>query len=163
VRWESGDSAVVYVRPNDAGVVALDTGATTLTAHLLDIPFGIELTATASVHVARNPIVTIAAVPASTILHPGEVVGFQPHAKDGDGVTITSRPITWTSADPTVATVAIISGNLDITGVSVGSTMVTATCDGYQQTLVVDVHPPPTVASVVISPSRWTLAEGAHL
>lgn len=79
--------------------------------------------------------------------------------KDPQGGIISGRTIVWSSGSPSVATVS--SDGL-ITGVSVGITTITATSEGKRGTVEVTVVPVP-VATVELTPTTGTLVEGRTL
>lgn len=64
------------------------------------------------------------------------------------------RPVTWSSSNPSVAT---ISSTGLLTTVTVGTTTITATSEGKSASLPFTVLPPPPVATVALSPSSGFL------
>jgi len=81
------------------------------------------------------PVATVVTAPAAVDLVPGgtEIVVATP--KDETGNVLTDRPVTWTTSDPSIATVA--SGV--VSGVSLGSVTITATIEGHAATTTVNV------------------------
>ncbi len=73
------------------------------------------------------------------------------------GGTLNGRLVTWASADNAVATVST-SGS--VTGVAIGSTVVTASSEGRSTSVTVSVTRP-QVARVAVSPATLTLNIGA--
>src|SRR5205814_6173936 len=76
---------------------------------------------------------------------------------DSAGNPLAGRVITWSTDNPTVATVS--SSGL-ARGVSAGSATITATSEGKTATATVTVSPVP-VAAVTISPSSATIFVGS--
>jgi uncharacterized protein YjdB len=81
---------------------------------------------------------------------------------DAQGNVLEGRGITWTSNNESVATV---SQDGLVTAQSAGVTTVTATSEGKSGSSLITVTPapPPPVASVLVSPSDTTVAEGADV
>jgi len=77
-------------------------------------------------------------------------------ARDAKGTTLTGRTIAWTSASSAIATVS--SGGV-VTGVAVGSAVITATIEGKSGSQTVTVVPPP-VASVSVTVASGSLQVG---
>lgn len=77
-------------------------------------------------------------------------------AHDAKGTALTGRPVTWTSASPTIATVT--AAGL-VTGVAAGSTAITATIGGKTGSKTINVVPPP-VATVSVTLAASTLRVG---
>jgi adhesin/invasin len=67
--------------------------------------------------------------------------------KDAGGATLTDRPVTWSTSDPAVATVA--SGV--VTGVALGTATITATIEGHAATTTVRVREGAIVSSAGLS------------
>ena len=77
-------------------------------------------------------------------------------AHDAKGNAVTGRPVTWTSATQTVATVSTTGL---VTGVATGSTSITATVDGKTGSHMINVTPP-AVATVSVTLEASTLRVG---
>jgi plastocyanin len=176
--FASSDATVATV--DNAGVVrGLKAGSSTITGSLT--MGGVTKTATYGIAVlaaaappTNPPAQTVAAFalnPASATLAIGATQAFDPIATDAAGARITSLPaITWTSQDPSRATVA----NGTLTAVAAGTTVVTAsfTAGGRTWTATANVTitapPPPAAPSTAtvqgvedaFSPSSVTIAAG---
>jgi uncharacterized protein YfaP (DUF2135 family)/uncharacterized protein YjdB len=110
-----------------------------------------------------NPLVPRAAVanvavspPAVGPLARGGTVGLTALVRDGRGNPLLDRPVTWNSANPTVATV---SATGVVTAFAPGTTAVTATSEGVIGSAVVTVREPSAVV-VSITPQAVTLNPG---
>jgi uncharacterized protein YjdB len=86
----------------------------------------------------------------------GATLQLKATAKDGSGAAVTNPGITWSSANPAVATV---DANGRVTAKSVGTAVIAAMaacCSAEQVTITVQ----PTVASVSVSPSTASVQVG---
>jgi hypothetical protein len=102
----------------------------------------------------RVQSVDIAPSPASVVVGGTQQLTATP--KDASGGTVSGTTATWTSANQAVATVS--SSGL-VTGVTIGSTTVSARINGVAGTATVNVTPPP-VASVAIEPAAPSTTVG---
>ena len=122
VTWKSSNTAVAAV--NSAGTVtAVRTGSATITVATGNV------TAAVQVQVAL-PFASIIVAPAEPeVLTPGQTLRLEAVAKGQDGVVYRSftqglgLTISWTSSDPSVATV---SAKGEVTAVGAGSAVITA-------------------------------------
>jgi len=163
VRWSSSDDRVATV--TSLGMVAaVGAGRATITAA------SEGRSASASVAVTAAPvqpgppagIATVAVVPSQLDLVVGETVQLSAALRDARGGPLAGRLITWTSADPRIATV---NSNGTVTAVSGGTTRITATSErrGGASTVTVTVPLPPApapVASIDVTPDPGTLRVG---
>lgn len=85
----------------------------------------------------------------------GKTLGFVIELRDASGNKLTGRQVSWSSLNPNIATV---DANGLVTGVAIGSSVVTARADGA--TAQTDVRVQPVVASVVLSPSNASVPVG---
>jgi uncharacterized protein YjdB len=109
-----------------------------------------------TVTVTPVPVGTVT-LPATTTLVAGQTTTLTPVVKDANGLVVTDRVVTWTSSNPTVATVtsaglvrALVTGTATITATSEtksGSTALTVT--------------PAAVGSVTVAPLTTTIASGS--
>ena len=149
VGWASSDNAIATV--SSSGVVTgVASGTVTITASS-DGQSG-----TATVTVTSVPVASVAVTPATTTVTVGQTVQLAATARDASGQTLTGRAVTWTSASPGIASV---SGSGLVSGVSAGSTTITATIDGVPGATTVTVGPVP-IGTVSVSPSTVTLNPG---
>lgn len=90
----------------------------------------------------------------------GKTQQFTATAKDSSGNAITGVAFTWASSATGVAT--INSSGL-ATGVSAGTTQISASASGITSSAdTLTVTPPPTVASITVSPSSPSIAVNAR-
>jgi alpha-tubulin suppressor-like RCC1 family protein/uncharacterized protein YjdB len=110
-----------------------------------------------------TPVAAVAITPSTgaTVLV-GRTMPLAAAAKDAAGNTLSGRTITWQSSATAVATV---DANGVVTGVSAGTTTITAASEGRSATttLTVQAPSPAAVASVVIASASNSLRAGDTL
>lgn len=132
VNWTSSASQQASVS-NTGLVTALTPGTVTITAT------SEGKSGTAQVTVTQPPA-SIASVTVSgptTTLVPQQTVQLTAVTKDQAGATLTGRTVSWSSSQPTVATVNPSTGL--VTALTAGATTVTATSEGVNGTIQVTV------------------------
>jgi uncharacterized protein YjdB len=102
-------------------------------------------------------VAAIVGLPAIDSVRLGRVNGFVVEARDATGNKLVGRKLNWSSLNPNVATV---DANGLVTGVAIGSTVITARADGV--TAQTDMRVQPLVASVVLSPSLASVPIGTN-
>lgn len=112
--------------------------------------------AIAAITVTPKPVASVTVSPAGAAILVGQTVQLQATTFDAQGDTLTGRAITWSSSQSLVASVN--SSGL-VTGLSPGSTVITATSEGKQGNATVVVSAVP-VASVQVQPTPDTLILG---
>lgn len=137
----SSDNAVATV---DASAVV--TGRSAGTAIITATAEG--KTATATVNVAPGPVLSVEVTPQSPSVRVGATIQLSATLRDASGAVLTGRTVTWTSSDPTKATV---SDTGLVTGVAEGTATITATSEGKSASTTVSVLRMP-VASVRFAP-----------
>ncbi len=100
----------------------------------------------ASVTVITPPVAAVALAPGSLTLTVSGSSQLTATLTDAAGTTLTGRTVTWSTANAAVATV---NGTGVVTGVAIGSTVITATSEGRSASVPVAVIPNTTVASTV--------------
>src|SRR5438094_7916908 len=97
--------------------------------------------------------------PATATIRVGQTLQLTATPKDSAGGTLTGRMVTWTSGNPSVAT---ISGSGLVAGVTAGSATITATSEGKSSSAALTVTPVPvaSVASVAVAPATAGMATG---
>src|SRR5579883_2673644 len=103
-------------------------------------------------------VASIAVAPASPTITVGSTEQFTATAKDANGNTISGVAFTWASSATGVAT--INSSGL-ATGVSAGTTQITASANGVTSSADTLAVTPPPVASITVSPVSPTITVGA--
>jgi uncharacterized protein YjdB len=146
VTWASSNVQIATVSASGV-VTGVSAGTVTITATSEGKSGG------ATVVVARVPVGTVSVLPTATGLIVGQTATLAATVKDANGAVVTDRLVTWTSSNPTVATVGTSGAVL---AVSPGSATITATSEGKTAAAVVTVTPVP-VGSVVVSPSTLAL------
>ena len=150
--WASSDTLVAAV--DDAGLV---TGVGTGQA---------DVTATAAGITGRTALTVVAPAPTTVAVTPdtlaltaiGQTVQLTAEVRDQVGRTMEGIPVSWSSADTTVA--AVDSLGL-VTAIGGGATTIAATAGAVSGTAVVTVMQ--SAGSVVVSPAADTVAPGDTL
>jgi uncharacterized protein YjdB len=148
VTWSSSNSSVATV--SASGVV---TGVATGTATITATSEGKSGSSTVTV---LAPVASVTVAPSSKTLAIGQTVTLVATTKDASGNVLTGRTISWTSSDPSVATV---SSSGIVTGASGGTATITATSEGKSGTSTITVTPAP-VGSVTVTPSPASVVLG---
>ncbi|HEX8210845.1 MAG TPA: Ig-like domain-containing protein [Longimicrobium sp.] len=149
---ELGGRTVTLVTSN-AAVAAIDanrmvTGMSAGTATITATAEG--KTATATVNVVPGPVTSVEVTPQNATIQSGASVQLTAIARDASGAAVGGRPITWTSADPAVASV---SATGLVTGSNPGGPVaITATVEGKSAMAQVTVIPVP-IATLTLSPN----------
>jgi uncharacterized protein YjdB len=152
VTWTTSDGAVAAV--DGTGLVsgiALGTATITATSE--------GQTGTATVTVSSVPVASVVVAPSAANILVGATVQLTATAQDAAGGVLAGRAITWSSSNPSVATVS--SSGL-ATGLAAGTTTISATSEGTNAAATVTVANVP-VASVVITPATALMLAGASV
>ena len=152
VTWSSSNTGIATV--SATGLVsptgANDSGTVTITA----TSGGINGTAT--VTIAQDPVATVTVAPPTSTISATQTQQLTATLKDAGGTVLTGRAVTWTTSDPTIATVSA-TGLVSPTGANdSGIVTITATSGGVNGTATVTVAPDP-VASVTVAPPSSTI------
>jgi len=159
VTWTVADGSVASVSnadPTRGSVQALAAGTTTVEAMAGNVA------ATASVTVTDAVLRSIDLTPASPTVAVNSVLRLAATGTYSDGTTadITAR-VTWSSATPSVAAVSNASGVQGlVTGVSAGTSVVSATLSGVSGTTTVTVTEA-SLVSITLSPAAVSISRGA--
>lgn len=149
ITWSSSADSIATV--SSGGIVTgVAAGVATITATIEGKTASSTVTVTAP---APTPVASVNVSPSTVNLIVGGTQPVTATTLDAAGNTLTGRVVTWTTADPNVATVTS-SGLITATGV--GSTSVVATSEGQNGVVTVSVAAP-SVASISISPSPATV------
>ncbi len=147
--WSSSNVSVASVSATGL-VTAVSIGGATITATVEG------RAASASVTVVAVPVASVAITPATLTVTVGLTAPLSAVVRDADGLPLTGRPVTWTSNNPTIATVG--ADGL-VTGLAVGSAVITGSADGVSGTSAVTIVPAP-VAAVAVTPGTASLMVG---
>src|SRR2546425_3756045 len=128
-----------------------DTGKVKVTA--TGHPGGAD---TAVVTVTPAPVASVTVSPGSASVQVVQTVQLSATTTDSTGGVLTGRVVSWSSANPSVATVG---GSGLVTGIAVGSATLTATSEGQSGTAAIAVTTVP-VASVAVTPTTATIQVG---
>jgi uncharacterized protein YjdB len=145
VTWSSTNAAVLTV-----SATGLATGVAPGSATVVATVEG--RTATASVVVTAPPVNTVTVSPATGTVSVGTTQALTATLRDVAGVVLPGREVTWTSSAPTVATV---SASGVVTGVTIGTAIITASAEG--RTGTAEVRVTSSVAQIRIAPAAPTM------
>jgi hypothetical protein len=87
---------------------------------------------------SQEPVASVAVTPTTVTLAPRQSTQFGATLRDAAGATLGGRVVTWTSSDPTVATISSAGAAL---AVSEGTTTITATSEGVSADAQLTVSP----------------------
>lgn len=149
VVWTSSDTSIARV--STTGVV---TARTLGTARIAATANGVS--GTADVTVSPKAVSSVRIEPSTASIQVGGTVQLEALTFDADGELLPGRSVTWSSLNNSVATV---SNNGLVTGVSQGAVTITATSEGRSANAAVTVQLRP-VASVTVVPEKHTLLVG---
>jgi trimeric autotransporter adhesin len=150
VQWSSQSPAIATVSATGL-VVGVATGTVTITG----VSEG--RSATARVVVVPQPVGAVVVSPAQSTLSVGQSLKLTVQVIDDDGTLLPGRAVQYRSSSSAVATVATDG---TVTGVTAGTTIITATSEGRSGTAQVTVTPS-AVRSVRIDPTTASLRVGA--
>ncbi|MEZ4456879.1 MAG: Ig-like domain-containing protein [Gemmatimonadales bacterium] len=150
VTWTTSNGGVATVASSGL-VTSVSAGSATITATVEGVA------GTSAITVVPPPVATVSVTPASASLSIGQTVGLTATPKDSAGTPLTGRSISWSSNQPSVATVS--SGGL-VTAVASGAATVAATVEGQSGSSAVTVAGATTgtVSGVVNSPQLGPMA-----
>jgi len=114
---------------------------------------------TAILTVTQVPVASVTVTPNPASVTVQGTVALTATTRDAQGTVLTGRTVTWSSANPQIATV---NGSGVVTGTGVGSVTVTATSEGRQGSATVNVSPV-AVSSVTIAPSAASVRVGGSV
>jgi uncharacterized protein YjdB len=155
ITYSTDNSAVISV--SASGVVkGMGAGSTKMRA----TSGGVTSTETFYVTGSSSTIASITVAPASTSLTVGQTTQAVATARDAQGAVIGGSTFTWTTSNPSVATV---SGSGLVAGTGTGSATISAASSGRTGSMALTVSAPgPTgaVASVTVSLSPSSITIG---
>jgi uncharacterized protein YjdB len=147
VGWSSRDASIATVDANGSVVAGASQGSTWIVARTAT-----NLADSASVKV-RAPVAKVTVSPASATLARGQTSSFSAELRDAGNHLIDDRTATWSSSDPSVATVSASGG---VVAVKIGATTITASAEGKTATAGVSVVSP--VDHIELTPGTLTFA-----
>jgi hypothetical protein len=134
VTWRSSDPSVASVTSSGL-VTAIAAGVTSIIATVDGISGSVAVTVPAPQSVA-----SVSVSPSSSSLQVGQTVQLSATMRDASGNVLSGRSVTWTSSNPTIATVS--SSGL-VTARAAGAAGMTATSEGVSGGATVSVTAPP--------------------
>jgi trimeric autotransporter adhesin len=149
ITWSSSNAQVATV--SSAGVV---TARSVGDARIAASAGG--RSAVSTITVTAREVASVEITPVAISLRVGRTTSLQARALDAEGQPLTDRTITWSSGNPSIATV---TSQGVVTAVAPGATTITATSDGRTGQAAVTITPEP-VATVTLTPTLDTLAVG---
>lgn len=153
VTFSSSNTAVATIDPNTGVATGVSAGTTSITA---SSEGKTSNAATLTVNPAAVGSVTISPKTASVDVG-ATTPPFNAVTKDDKGHVLTGRTIAWNSSNTVVAT---IDASGVATGVSPGTSSITAQSEGTtSNTATLTVNPAP-VATVAVSPATQTITDG---
>ncbi len=150
VTWSSSNTSVATVSTNGL-LTAVAVGSAVITAS----SNGKTATVNATV-VAQSPasVASVTVAPTTVSVTTGHSVQLTASVKDSVGNVLGGRTVTWSSSNPSVATVS--STGL-VSGIASGAATISAASGGQQGTASVTVNPV-SIAQVIISPASANLS-----
>ncbi|PYP40227.1 MAG: hypothetical protein DMD48_04345 [Gemmatimonadetes bacterium] len=104
---------------------------------------------TAAVTISVLPVTSVAVTPVTASEPVGQTVSLTATPEDANGNALSGRVVTWVSS---AAAVATVDGNGQVTGVTAGLALITATSEGQSGTALITV----TAPVVVTDPGQVT-------
>jgi uncharacterized protein YjdB len=153
-RWSSSAQQVATV-DNTGRITAIARGSTQILAQLSQIPLGSIVNSPLSVTVVGVSSVAIA--PSTVVLEVGRTAALVANVQVDVGVT--PLPVAWASNDLSKVTV---SATGQITALSPGTALITATCEGRSATALITIVPA-SVAYISLTPASSTVEVGASV
>lgn len=141
--WTSSDTSVAVVAPTGlatAAVIARKVGTATITATVSN------KTGTHSTTIVPIPVRSVTLSPDSARIQVGDQLQYTAVPRDSAGNPLTGRTVSWSVTSPSVAS---ISSNGLVTGLSVGSTKVIALVEGRADTTTLAVEQTPARIDLV--------------
>ncbi|PYP03175.1 MAG: hypothetical protein DMD57_09105, partial [Gemmatimonadetes bacterium] len=149
ISWSSSNASVASVNSNGL-VASVAPGSATITATSEGQSAAVPVTVT------NVPVASLQVSPASANLLVGQALSLTATTRDSAGNPLIGRPVSWTSSNPSVATV---SSSGQVTGVTQGSATITATSESKSSTAALTVTSVP-VAAVAVAPATANLTVG---
>lgn len=149
ITWTSSANAVATVSSSGL-VVGLSAGTTTITAT------SEGKSGTASIMVTLVPIADITIAPSTATIGAGTILQLAATLRDAKGNVLGGRTVSWSSDQPTIASV---SESGVVTGLTPGAARITAAADGKAATALITVTPVPIV-SIDVTPASPSLTVG---
>ena len=156
INWSSTNPGVAIVSATGV-VIGISAGTTTINANVAGVLGSAPVTVTGIPVVVSSVSVSLSQSSVNAIGLTSTAVAV---ARDQNGTPVLGKAISWSSSNPSVASISQLGV---ITSVASGSTTITATVDGRSgtATFVVSLVPQAPVASVTLSVSNARPSLGA--
>ena len=141
--WSSNATAIAEVAATTGVVTGRSAGTAQITASIDG------RSASTTVTVTPPPVASITIAPASPSVEVGATVQMSAVLRAADNTVLTGRTVAWSSSSTTVATIGAGSGVA--TGVSAGTTQITATSEGRTASVTLTVTPGGGSSAVTIT------------
>lgn len=152
VTWSSSDPSLATIDASTGIATGVAPGSVTITAT------SEGKTGTATLTVTMVPVATVTVAPTTQSVDVGsQAPAYSAVTKDGAGNVLTGRTVTWSSSDPSLATIDASTGIA--TGVAPGTVTITATSEGKTGTATLTVNPI-AVGSVTVAPPSQSIVAG---
>lgn len=145
VSWASANTQVATVNANGQ-LTGIAAGTTSISATMSGVTASVQ----ASVVIGSGPVASVTITGSRTVVV-GGTRALKATAYDAANRTLPAAAITWTSSNPAIATV---SGSGMVSGIAIGSVVITAASGGKSASATVSVKDPLVVESVLISPAN---------
>ena len=147
VGWSSRDPSIATVDANGNVVAGTSQGSTWIVARTAT-----NLADSASVKV-RAPVAKVTVSPGSATLARGQSSSFTAELRDAGNHLIDDRTATWSSSDPSVASISASGG---VVAAKIGTATITASAEGKTASAAVTVVSP--VDHIELAPTSLTFA-----
>jgi len=152
VTWSSSDPSLATIDASTGIATGVAPGSVTITAT------SEGKTGTATLTVTMVPVATVTVAPTTQSVDVGsQAPAYGAVTTDGAGNVLTGRTVTWSSSDPSLATIDPSTGIA--TGVAPGTVTITATSEGKTGTATLTVNPI-AVGSVTVAPPSQSIVAG---
>src|SRR6266516_1291465 len=153
-RKRNGDSVAVNVSyAATGGIISAaglySAGQSAGSYQVIAVSNPAALADTAAVTISVLPVASVAVTRVTGSVAVGQTVSFTATPEDANGNALSGRVVTWVSSGAAVATV---DGNGQVTGVTAGLALITATSEGQSGTALITV----TAPVVVTNPAQVT-------
>ena len=145
VMWSSSDAAIATVDATTGLVTAVAPGAASI------IAISETITGQSALTVTLAPVASVEVTLGATSIIAGAATAGTAVLRDTANHVLTGRPITWSSSEPTIASVDAGTGM--VIGVAAGSALIVAESEGIADTV--------TVSVVTMGPTDPTLLPAA--
>lgn len=163
--WTSTNNNIAYGPGGNAGAIdgyAYGVAPGTATIRAGGVNADGKLGSASITVIAPPPVASIAITPSPGPLRLDRFVEMflEVTLWDASGNELTDRPVTWTSTDSNVVSVIGGSSGASITTRALGQATIRAASGGRTASLVINVTPPPSVATVTVTPDAGSYEAG---